>query len=198
MEILEKALLVNAEHFYGSNTSRHSSPFNLQITCWNCSQHYLLGLPNPCGVCFNCRVVSINYRRERQVKKKALITLQLALFPLFVVFAKPDISDFDSVAQAISTTAVVGGDTAGPSPFGETAWGLLCDGAEDFSPSDLQELKSATDAHAELRSIAMVAAIGRAKVTMGGISPWTAPDAPVEIAAGDLLLLLRSALKGID
>ena len=124
--------------------------------------------------------------------------MQLALFPLFVVFAKPDISDFDSVAQAISNTAVVGVDTAGPSPLlGETAWGLLCDGVEDFSPSDLQELKSAMDSHAELRSIAMVAAIGRAKVTMGGISPWTAPDAPVEIAAGDLLLLLRSALKGI-
>ena len=98
---------------------------------------------------------------------------------------------FEEEAGAASTL------TTEPSQLNESAWGLLCDGIEDFSPSDLQELKSALDANSELNAIALVASIGRAKAVLGGISPWTAPDAPLEIGAGDLVVLLRSALRGI-
>ena len=87
--------------------------------------------------------------------------------------------------------------TAEPSQLdGDSAWGLLCP-VPEFSPADLQELVSALDQHAEMASISLVAAITRAKLTLRGISPWTAPDAPLQIGAGDLVVLLRSALRGV-
>ena len=73
---------------------------------------------------------------------------------------------------------------------------MLC-GVEDFSPSDLQELTQALDATPELNAIALVASIGRAKAVLGGVSPWAAPDQPVEVAVSDLLVLLRTALKRV-
>ena len=78
-----------------------------------------------------------------------------------------------------------------------TAWGLLCDQIEDFSPSDLETLKAAIDANPELAAIALVASIGRAKAVLSGVNPFASPDQPVTVAVGDLLLLLRSALHGV-
>ena len=89
--------------------------------------------------------------------------------------------------------------TAEPSTFdGDSAWSLLC-AVPDFAPSDLKELSSASalDQHPEMQSIALVAAITRAKLTMNGISSWSKPDAPNEIGAGDLLILLKNALHGV-
>ena len=78
-----------------------------------------------------------------------------------------------------------------------TAWGLLCDEVEDFTPADLQELKAAIDANPELNAIALIASIGRAKAVLSGVNPFASPDEPVTVAVGDLLLLLRSALRGM-
>ena len=101
------------------------------------------------------------------------------------------------VAEVVISDAGAAEVTAEPSQMdGESAWGLLCP-VPEFSPSDLQELTAALDQHAEMQSIALVAAITRAKLTLSGISPWTAPDAPLEIGAGDLVVLLRSALRGV-
>ena len=117
-----------------------------------------------------------------------------------------EVSDLDAGAGGDEVMPVVVQEEPGatpmtaaadPSPLGDSAWGLLCDGVEDFSPSDLQSLSDALAQHSELNAIALVAAIGRAKVTMGGISPWVEPEAPVSIAAGDLLVLLRTALKRV-
>ena len=97
----------------------------------------------------------------------------------------------EEVAGAASTIATE------PSPLdGDSAWSLLC-AVPDFAPSDLEELSSALDQHPEMHSIALVAAITRAKLTLSNVSSWTAPDAPLEIGAGDLVVLLRSALRGV-
>ena len=87
--------------------------------------------------------------------------------------------------------------SAAPEEGEPTAWGLLCDEVENFSPSDLQTLKAAIDANPELNAIAFVASIGRAKAVLSGINPFASPDEPVTVAVGDLLLLLRSVLSGV-
>ena len=87
--------------------------------------------------------------------------------------------------------------TAAPVKGQPTAWGLLCDQVEDFSPSDLQEVKDAIDANPELAAIALVASIGRAKAVLNRVKPFALPDEPVTVAVGDLLLLLWSALRGV-
>ena len=87
--------------------------------------------------------------------------------------------------------------TAAPVEGQPTAWGLLCDQVEDFSPSDLQELKAAIDANPELAAIALVASIGRANAVLSGVNPFASPDEPEPMAVGGLLLLLRSALRGV-
>ena len=48
-----------------------------------------------------------------------------------------------------------------------------------------------------LNAIALVASIGRAKAVLSGVNPFASPDEPVTVAVGDLLLLLRSALRGM-
>tara|TARA_B100001059_G_C17552439_1_gene435963 strand:+ start:110 stop:607 length:498 start_codon:yes stop_codon:yes gene_type:complete len=104
------------------------------------------------------------------------------------------------VSEVVMSDAGAAEVTAEPSPFdGDSAWSLLC-AVPDFAPSDLKELSSASsalDQHPEMQSIAFVAAITRAKLTMNGISSWSKPDAPIEIGAGDLLILLKSALHGV-
>ena len=87
--------------------------------------------------------------------------------------------------------------SAAPEEGQATAWGLLCNQVEDFSPDDLETLKAAIDANPELAAIALVASIGRAKAVLSGVNPFASPDEPVTVAVGDLLLLLRSALRGV-
>ena len=87
---------------------------------------------------------------------------------------------------------------AEPSPIGDSAWGLIVgDGLEQFSPDDLSELVAALDSRPSLESIALVASITRTKLAMEQISTLTAVDQPIEVAAGDLLMLLRTALKRV-
>ena len=101
------------------------------------------------------------------------------------------------VAEVVISDAGASEVTAEPSQLdGDSAWSLLC-AVPDFAPSDLEELASALDQHPEMHSIGLVAAIGRAKLTMSGISSWSKPDEPITIGAGDLLVLLRSALRGV-
>ena len=125
------------------------------------------------------------------IKTESLVVPRLEVAPL--VGADDEVLPVvvEEVAGAASTI------TAEPSPFdGDSAWSLLC-AVPDFSPCDLEELASALDQHSELQGIALVAAITRAKLTLSGISSWTKPDEPIEIGAGDLLVLLRSALRGV-
>lgn len=87
--------------------------------------------------------------------------------------------------------------TPAPEEGQPTAWGLLCDEVEEFTPADLQELKAAVDANPELAAIALFYSICRANAVLSGVNPLASPDEPVTVAVGDLLLLLRSALRGM-
>lgn len=78
-----------------------------------------------------------------------------------------------------------------------TARGLLCDEVEDFSPLDRRELKAAIDANPELNAFALTASIGWAKALLSRVNSFASADEPVTVAVGDLLLLLRSALRGV-
>jgi hypothetical protein len=124
------------------------------------------------------------------IKAESLVVPRIEVAPLVGADEVAEVV-VEEVAGAASTIATE------PSPLNESAWGLLCDGIEDFSPGDLQELASALDSNSQLNAIALVASIGRAKSVLGGISPWTATDAPITIGAGDLVVLLRSALRGV-
>ena len=102
--------------------------------------------------------------------------------------------------QSADATAVSGG-TDGFSleeslEAEHSAW-ALCVGVTDFIPATLVDLVDAMDNIPNLEAAAMVAAITHASYVMRDVDKMAAPGDSVSLPVGDLLVLLRAAMKRV-
>jgi hypothetical protein len=73
-----------------------------------------------------------------------------------------------------------------------SAWRRLI--ANDHQPQDLDELIELLEINPRTRSAALMFAMERGRKVLEQVASSTAPEATVEIAAADLLVLIRASM----